>query len=140
MAGAAGDIDDPPAGSLRQLDPAITAARPAARTCLKDRRSAVILKTRFCACEVGHTSRPAHAGPTGLSGVADLADHVPHRQEHAQGQDQDHCADADDQDRLQLRELLLAGAASAPAAPVDGAYFEGLRNRVRKVTKAGAKR
>jgi antitoxin ParD1/3/4 len=45
-----------------------------------------------------------------------------------------------DQDRLQLRELLLAGAASAPAAPVDGAYFEGLRNRVRKVTKAGAKR
>lgn len=45
-----------------------------------------------------------------------------------------------DQDRLQLRELLLAGAASAPAAPVDGAYFEGLRNRVRKGTKAGAKR
>ena len=45
-----------------------------------------------------------------------------------------------DQDRLQLRELLLAGAGSAPAAPVDGAYFEGLRNRVRKVTKAGAKR
>lgn len=45
-----------------------------------------------------------------------------------------------DQDRLQLRELLLAGAASAPAAPVDGAYFDGLRNRVRKVTKAGAKR
>jgi len=45
-----------------------------------------------------------------------------------------------DQDRLQLRELLLAGAASSPAAPVDGAYFEGLRNRVRKVTKAGSKR
>lgn len=45
-----------------------------------------------------------------------------------------------DQDRLQLRELLLAGAASAPAAPVDGAYFEGLRDRVRKVTKAGSKR
>jgi antitoxin ParD1/3/4 len=45
-----------------------------------------------------------------------------------------------DQDRLQLRELLLAGAASAPAAPVDGAYFEGLRDRVRKVTKGGAKK
>lgn len=45
-----------------------------------------------------------------------------------------------DQDRLQLRELLLAGAASAPAARVDGAYFEGLRNRVSKVAKAGAKR
>jgi antitoxin ParD1/3/4 len=45
-----------------------------------------------------------------------------------------------DQDRLQLRELLLTGAASAPAAPIDGAYFEGLRNRVRKVAKAGAKR
>lgn len=45
-----------------------------------------------------------------------------------------------DQDRLQLRELLLTGVASAPAAPIDGVYFESLRNRVRKVTKAGAKR
>ncbi|MDE2594603.1 MAG: type II toxin-antitoxin system ParD family antitoxin [Burkholderiales bacterium] len=44
-----------------------------------------------------------------------------------------------DQDRLQLRELLLAGAASAPAAPADGAYFEGLRKRVHKATKAGSK-
>lgn len=45
-----------------------------------------------------------------------------------------------DQDRLQLRELMLAGAASAPTVPVEGAYFEGLRNQVRKGTKAGAKR
>jgi len=43
-----------------------------------------------------------------------------------------------DQDRLLLRGLLLAGAASAPAAPADGAYFDGLRNRVRKLAKAGA--
>ncbi len=43
-----------------------------------------------------------------------------------------------DQDRLHLRELLLAGAATAPAAPADGVYFEGLRDRVRKVAKAGA--
>ena len=38
-----------------------------------------------------------------------------------------------DQDRLQLRQLLLAGAASNPAAPADAAYFDGLRGRVRKV-------
>ncbi|MDP3135973.1 MAG: type II toxin-antitoxin system ParD family antitoxin [Burkholderiaceae bacterium] len=44
-----------------------------------------------------------------------------------------------DQDRLHLRGLLIAGAATAPAAPADGAYFEGLRDRVRKVTKAGAR-
>lgn len=37
-----------------------------------------------------------------------------------------------DQDRQQLRGLLLAGAASAPTAPVDGAYFDTLRARVRK--------
>ena len=43
-----------------------------------------------------------------------------------------------DQDRLHLRGLLLAGATTAPAAPADGAYFEGLRDRVRKVAKAGA--
>jgi antitoxin ParD1/3/4 len=35
-----------------------------------------------------------------------------------------------DQDRLQLRGLLLAGAASAPAAPADVAYFAALRARV----------
>ena len=43
-----------------------------------------------------------------------------------------------DQDRLHLRGLLLAGAASAPAAPADSAYFEGLRDRVRKTAKFGA--
>lgn len=42
-----------------------------------------------------------------------------------------------DQDRLQLRGLLLAGAACAPAAPADTAYFEGLRDRVRKAAKPG---
>ncbi len=36
-----------------------------------------------------------------------------------------------DQDRQQLRALLLEGAASTPGAAVDAAYFEGLRNRVR---------
>ncbi len=41
-----------------------------------------------------------------------------------------------DQMRLQLRDLLLAGAASKPAAPADSVYFEGLRDRVRK---AGAR-
>ncbi|SDF74488.1 type II toxin-antitoxin system ParD family antitoxin [Phytopseudomonas seleniipraecipitans] len=36
-----------------------------------------------------------------------------------------------DQDRQNLRGLLLAGAASAPAAPADTDYFESLRDRVR---------
>ena len=42
-----------------------------------------------------------------------------------------------DKDRLHLRSLLLAGAASAPVAPADPAYFEGLRDRVRKAAKNG---
>lgn len=37
-----------------------------------------------------------------------------------------------DQDRQRLRGLLLDGAASAPSAPVDAAYFDKLRARVRK--------
>lgn len=37
-----------------------------------------------------------------------------------------------DQDRQQLRGLLLAGAASAPGSPASSAYFESLRDRVRK--------
>jgi antitoxin ParD1/3/4 len=44
-----------------------------------------------------------------------------------------------DQDRQQLRGLLLAGAASVPTAPVDAGYFEGLRDQVRKATKPGAR-
>lgn len=45
-----------------------------------------------------------------------------------------------DQDRLHLRGLLLAGAASAPGAPADDDYFDSLRDRVRKVAKAPARR
>ena len=45
-----------------------------------------------------------------------------------------------DQDRLQLRELLLSGAASAPTNPADAPYFEGLRNRVRKEAKSRVRR
>lgn len=44
-----------------------------------------------------------------------------------------------DQDRQQLRGLLMAGASSAPAAPADANYFHGLRERVRLRAKAGAK-
>ena len=40
-----------------------------------------------------------------------------------------------DQDRLQLRNLLLAGAASAPTVPVDEAYFGDLRERVRSAAR-----
>jgi hypothetical protein len=42
------------------------------------------------------------------------------------------------QDRVQLRTLLLAGAASPLTAAVDPAYFEGLRARVRRPAVAAA--
>ena len=45
-----------------------------------------------------------------------------------------------DQERLKLRALLLAGAASEAGAPAGPAYFEGLRDRVRTSAKAGANR
>ncbi|NDZ14889.1 hypothetical protein C7T35_04750 [Variovorax sp. WS11] len=49
-----------------------------------------------------------------------------------------------DQQRLQLRSLLLQGGLSAPAAAADDAYFDGLRKRVRdagkKAARAGGKR
>jgi len=37
-----------------------------------------------------------------------------------------------DADILRLRGMLLKGAASAPAAPVDDKYFSTLRERVQK--------
>lgn len=35
-----------------------------------------------------------------------------------------------DQDRQALRQLLLDGAATEPAEPLDDTYFDGLRKRV----------
>ena len=40
-----------------------------------------------------------------------------------------------DQDRQRLRGVLLAGAATAPASPAEAAYFEGLRDRVRRAVE-----
>jgi len=40
-----------------------------------------------------------------------------------------------DQERFQLRGLLLDGATSPPARPADKAYFERLRSGVRKAAK-----
>ena len=37
-----------------------------------------------------------------------------------------------DRDRQRLRGLLLDGAASAPTSPADKAFFDGLRQRVRR--------
>lgn len=45
-----------------------------------------------------------------------------------------------DQDQLRLRELLLAGAASAKAAPADAAYFKRLRRQVRGSRTASQRR
>jgi len=44
-----------------------------------------------------------------------------------------------DQDQLQLRNLLLAGASSAPTAAADASYFEGLRGRVRGAARPAGK-
>lgn len=40
-----------------------------------------------------------------------------------------------DRDRQRLRQLLLEGASSAPAAPADAGYFEALRTHVRQGTR-----
>jgi len=45
-----------------------------------------------------------------------------------------------DQDRTQLRGLLLAGAACEPTQPVDAAYFEALRAQVRQPRRAPKRR
>ena len=44
-----------------------------------------------------------------------------------------------DQDRLQLRNVILAGASSAPTATADGSYFENLRERVRGSARRAGK-
>ena len=44
-----------------------------------------------------------------------------------------------DQDKMQLRGLLLAGAETEPAQPATQAYFDGLRDRVRQAVKSPSK-
>jgi len=44
-----------------------------------------------------------------------------------------------DQDRLELRSLLLAGAASTPTRSVNGSYFQELRDRVHKAARPRGK-
>ena len=44
-----------------------------------------------------------------------------------------------DQDRLQLRGLLLAGVGSEPAQPATAAYFDGLRSRTHRNAKSRSK-
>ena len=39
-----------------------------------------------------------------------------------------------DKNRVHLRSLLIAGAASPPADPADDTYFAALRNRVQQQT------
>lgn len=39
-----------------------------------------------------------------------------------------------DQDRQHLRGLLLEGAASAPTTPIDDAYFDSLRARIKSAS------
>jgi antitoxin ParD1/3/4 len=45
-----------------------------------------------------------------------------------------------DQDRLQLRELLLSGASSSPTAPVSATYFDCLRDRVHQAIRTHSPR
>jgi antitoxin ParD1/3/4 len=42
-----------------------------------------------------------------------------------------------DQDRQRLRSFLLAGVESPLTPPIDAAYFEGLRDRIRKAARPG---
>lgn len=62
--------------------------------------------------------------------------------EHGHGTSSEYVRDLirKDQQRQHLLGLLRAGAASAPAAPVNAGYFERLRNRVRQSGKAGKPR
>lgn len=51
--------------------------------------------------------------------------------EHGTSDERMHELSRRDQDLLRLRALLMAASASASCGPVESAYFEGLRQRVR---------
>jgi antitoxin ParD1/3/4 len=71
--------------------------------------------------------------------LKDFVDHEVQRGDYASSSEYVRELIRKDQQRGQLRDLLLSGVASEPAAPATPEYFDGLRARVRKTTKRGAR-
>lgn len=106
---------------------------------------------KFFLVETAHLTPglPNFAKPRKLSGMSTMNISLPHQlkafvdeqvSQRGYGTSSEYVRELirKDQDRLHLRELLLAGATSAATEPVGDAYFEGLRHQVR--TAAGQAR
>ena len=73
-----------------------------------------------------------------ISLLAELKDFVDNQVKRGYGTSSEHVRELirKDQERVRLRELLLAGAASPPTAPAGRAYFKRLRSRARTAARA----
>jgi len=69
-----------------------------------------------------------------ISLLAELKDFVDNQVKRGYGTSSEYVRK--DQERVRLRELLLAGAASPPTAPAGRAYFKRLRSRARTAARA----
>jgi antitoxin ParD1/3/4 len=72
--------------------------------------------------------------------LKDFVDHQVQRGDYASSSEYVRELIRKDQQRSQLRELLVAGVSSEPAAPADAEYFDALRTRVRKAAKSRTRR
>jgi len=73
-----------------------------------------------------------------ISLPAELKDFVDNQVKRGYGTSSEHVRELirKDQERVRLRELLLAGAASPPTAPAGRAYFKRPRSRARTAARA----
>ena len=71
--------------------------------------------------------------------LKDFVDHQVQRGDYASSSEYVRELIRKDQQRSQLRELLVAGVTSEAADPASAEYFDTLRARVRKAAKSGAR-
>ena len=72
--------------------------------------------------------------------LKDFVDHQVQRGEYASSSEYVRELIRKDQQRTRLRDLLVAGAATEPAAPATSEYFDALRARARKKPAAKKRR
>lgn len=72
--------------------------------------------------------------------LKDFVDHQVQRGEYASSSEYVRELIRRDQQRSELRDLLLAGVTSEPAAPAGPEYFESLRGRVRNASTSAKRR
>ena len=111
------------------------------RSTSPSQRKGILCRDRACQI-LPNCTRLVAMGTMNVSLPDELKDFVDEQLKRGYGTSSEYVRELirKDQDRLRLRELLLAGAASPPAALASATYFRRLRSRLRARQATGKRR